>query len=133
MRYLSLGEVVDLHQALIDQTGGATGIRDLGGLESALAQPRATFARQDLHATVAQKAAALGFSLTLNHPFVDGNKRVAHAAMEVFLLLNGQELVSTVDEQERMMLALAAGQTTREQLTAWIEHYAKPISGRSDV
>ena len=85
MRYLSLGEVVNLHQALLAQTGGASGIRDLGGLESALAQPRATFGGTDLHPTVIDKAAALAFSLTMNHPFVDGNKRVSHAAMEVFL------------------------------------------------
>jgi death-on-curing protein len=131
MRYLSLGEIVDLHQALLDQTGGATGIRDLGGLESALAQPRATFDGADLHPTAVHKAAALGFSLTLNHPFVDGNKRVAHAAMEVFLLLNGRELVGTIDEQERLMLDLADGQITREELTAWLEQHTKPIAGSS--
>src|SRR6185436_514345 len=102
MRYLSLGEVVDLHQALLDQTGGAAGMRDLGGLESALAQPRVTFDGADLHPTVIHKAAALGFSLALNHPFVDGNKRLAHAAMEVFLLLNGQDLQGSIDEQERL-------------------------------
>ena len=101
MRYLSLGEVVDLHHALLDLTGGASGIRDLGGLESALAQPRVTFDGADLHPTVIDKAAALAFSLTLNHPFVDGNKRVAHATMEVFLSLNGVELLGTVDEHER--------------------------------
>jgi death-on-curing protein len=77
MRYLSLGEIVDLHQLLLNQTGGLAGIRDLGGLESALAQPRATFDGADLHPTIIQKAAALAFSLALNHPFVDGNKRVA--------------------------------------------------------
>jgi death-on-curing protein len=63
MRYLSLGEVVDLHQALLDQAGGAGGIRDMAGLESALAQPRATFDGVDLHPTTVQKAAALGFSV----------------------------------------------------------------------
>ena len=133
MRYLSFGEIVDLHQALFEQTGGATGLRDLGGLESALAQPRATFGGADLHQTIVQKAAALGFSLTLNHPFVDGNKRVAHAAMEVFLLLNGHELVGTVDEQERLMLDLADGQITREQLTEWLERHTRPIAGNSAV
>ena len=127
MRYLSLGEVVNLHQALLEQTGGAAGIRDLGGLESALAQPRATFGGTDLHQTAVQKAAALGFSLTLNHPFVDGNKRVAHAAMGVFLLLNGLELQGTVDEQERLMLDLAAGHLTREELAAWLEQHVHPI------
>jgi len=127
MRYLSLGDIVDLHQALLVQTGGAAGIRDLGGLESALAQPRATFGGNDLHPTITQKAAAPGFSLGLNHPFVDGNKRVAHAAMAVFLLLNGTELVATTDEQERMMLDLADGQCAREQLTAWLEKYTMAV------
>jgi death on curing protein len=133
MRYLSLGEIVDLHQALLDQTGGAAGIRDLAGLESALAQPRATFDGAALHPTAVQKAAALGFSVTLNHPFVDGNKRVAHAAMEVFLLLNGWELVGTIDEHERLMLDLAAGQLTRGQLTDWLEQHTKPIAGSPAV
>jgi death-on-curing protein len=133
MRYLSLGEIVDLHHALLDQTGGATGVRDLGGLESALAQPRATFGGQDLHPTIVQKAAALGFSLTLNHPFVDGNKRVAHAAIEVFLVLNGLELVGTVDEQERLILNLAEGRITHEQLTTWLEEHTKPAAGDSAV
>jgi death-on-curing protein len=127
MRYLSLGEIVDLHQALLEQTGGATGIRDLGMLESALAQPRATFGGTNLHPTLIAKAAALGFSLALNHPFVDGNKRVAHASMEVFLALNGIELSATVDEQEHLMLNLADGQMTREQLTHWLENHVKPI------
>ena len=127
MRYLSLGEVVDLHRALLDRSGGATGIRDLGALESALAQPRATFGGTDLHPTAVPKAATLAFSLTLNHPFVDGNKRVAHAAMEVFLLLNGLELHGTVDEQERLMLDLAAGRLTREQLVTWLEDHVNPV------
>jgi death-on-curing protein len=122
MRYLSLGEVVDLHQALLEQTGGATGIRDLGMLESALAQPRATFGGTDLHPTLIAKAAAPGFSRALNHPFVDGNKRVAHAAMEVFLVLNGLELSGAVDEQERLMLDLAAGRLTRDELS-YLEEY----------
>ena len=126
MRYLSLGEIVDLHQALLAQTGGATGIRDLGMLESALAQPRATFGGADLHPTLIQKAAALAFSLTLNHPFVDGNKRVAHAAMELFLLLNGLDLNATIDEQERLMLDLADGRITREQLTLWLDDHVTP-------
>ncbi len=126
MRYLSLGEIVDLHQALLAQTGGATGIRDLGMLESALAQPRATFGGADLHPTLIQKAAALAFSLTLNHPFVDGNKRVAHAAMDVFLLLNGLDLDATIDEQERLMLDLADGRITRQQLILWLDNHVTP-------
>jgi len=81
MRYLTLGEVVELHRAVIEKTGGTAGIRDLGALDSALAQPQATFDGVDLHPSLADKAAALCFSLVRNHPFLDGNKRVGHAAM----------------------------------------------------
>jgi death-on-curing protein len=119
MRYLTLGEVVDLHRAVIEATGGAAGIRDLGGLESALAQPRASFGGVDLHASLTDKAAALCFSLVNNHAFIDGNKRIAHAATEAFLILNGSEIDASVDEQERLMLDLASAQLTREQLATW--------------
>ena len=66
------------------------------------------------------KAAALCFSLVNNHPFVDGNKRVGHAATETFLILNGSEIEASVDEQERLMLELASGRLTRDQLAAWL-------------
>jgi death-on-curing protein len=125
MRYLTLGEVVALHRAILEGSGGAPGIRDLGALESALAQPRVSFDGADLHSSLHAKAAALGFSLALNHPFLDGNKRVAHAAMEAFLMLNGSEIVAPVDEQERVMLDLAAGLVTREQLADWLEQHFK--------
>jgi death on curing protein len=121
MRYLTLGEVVALHRAVIESSGGGTGLRDMGALESALAQPRATFDGIDLHPTITGKAAALAYSLALNHPFVDGNKRVAHAAMEVFLQLNGVRLEAGIDEQERLFLELAAGQYSRSALQDWLE------------
>jgi death-on-curing protein len=125
MRYLTLGEVVDLHQRLLTQTGGASGIRDLGLLESALAQPKATFGGADLHRTVVDKAAALGFALVANHAFVDGNKRVGHAAMEVFLILNDYEIDASVAEQERLMLDVAAGTLDRPALAHWLSTHAK--------
>lgn len=127
MRYLTLGEVVALHRAILEGSGGASGIRDLGALESALARPRATFGGADLHPSLHAKAAALGFSLALNHPFLDGNKRVAHAAMEAFLMLNGSEIVAVVDEQERLMLDLAAGLVTREQLAEWLAKHLQSL------
>jgi death-on-curing protein len=101
-------------------------LRDLNGLESALAQPKATFEGRDLYPTLHEKAAALGFSLVRNHPFVDGNKRVAHAAMETFLLLNGRQLEASVEEQERLMTDLAAGQVEREQLVSWLDAHTSP-------
>ena len=123
VRYLSLGEVVELHRLVVAQAGGAAGLRDLGALESAVAQPRATFAGTELYPSLAEKAAALGYSLALNHPFIDGNKRVAHAALETFLVLNGRELEAGVDDAERTILALAAGALTREQFVAWVTRH----------
>jgi death-on-curing protein len=121
MRHLTLGEVVALHRAILVATGGAEGLRDLGSLESALAQPKATFDGTDLYPSIVDKASALGFGLAMNHPFVDGNKRIAHAAMAVFLDLNGFVIEATVDEQERLMLDLAAGQVSRTALTSWVQ------------
>ena len=125
MRYVTLAEVVDLHRRLFQATGGAPGIRDLGALESAVAQPKATFGGVDLYPALVEKAAALCFSLVLSHPFVDGNKRVGHAAMETFLVLNGAEIEARVDDQERLMLDLAAGGIGRSQLTDWLRQQLK--------
>jgi death-on-curing protein len=120
MRYLTLEEVLELHRLVLEQSGGASGLRDLGTLESAVAQPGMTFAGQDLYPTAVEKASALAFSLVMNHPFVDGNKQVGHAALETFLVLNGSELRAAVEEQERVMLELAAGTLKREEFTEWV-------------
>ena len=123
MRYLSLQEVISLHSLLIAQSGGSTGLRDRGALESAVAQPEASFSGEELYPDLATKAAALGHSLIQNHPFVDGNKRVGHAAMEVFLLLNGQEIDASVDEQETIIIEVASGKISRIELSAWISKH----------
>ncbi len=120
MRFLTLTEVLELHRRAIVQAGGAEGVRDLGLVESAVVQPQMTFAGTELYPTIEAKAAAICFSLVKNHPFVDGNKRVGHAAMETFLALNGFELASEVDDAERTMLSLAADTLSREELVAWI-------------
>jgi death-on-curing protein len=120
MRYLSLVEVLEIHRRVLAQSGGAGGVRDLGAIESALAQPQMAFGGQALYPTIEAKAAAICFSLVMNHPFVDGNKRVGHAAMETFLVLNGFELRATVDDVEQVILQLAAGDLTRDELLAWV-------------
>ena len=120
IRYLTLAEVVDRHRRLLKAAGGAPRIRDLGALEAAIAQPKATFGGMDLYPTLVEKAAALCLSLVLDHPFVDGNKRVGHAAMETFLV--------GVDEQERLMLDLAAGRVDRSRLTDWVRRHLKPLA-----
>jgi death-on-curing protein len=125
-RYLTFAEVLELHQSVLERWGGAGGIRDINALESALAQPRQSFGEVDLYPTLASKAAALCFSLVLNHPFIDGNKRIGHAAMEVFLMVNGQELRASVDAQEHTMLDLAAGQLTRDAFLEWVQQHITP-------
>src|SRR5438477_8086211 len=128
MRYVTLGEVVELHRRLLQATGGAPGIRDVGALESAVAQPKATFDGSDLYATLIEKAAALAFSLVQNHPFADGNKRVGHAAMETFLVLNGSEIDAPIAEHERLMLDLAAGRIGRSHLVDWLRQHIKTLA-----
>jgi len=120
MRYLILKEIIELHAHIIQQSGGANGVRDLGALESALAQPRMTFDGEELYPTIVGKASSLGFSLIQNHPFVDGNKRIGHASMEIFLVLNGYEIEATVDEQENVILRVASGEFNRERFTNWL-------------
>lgn len=119
MRYLTISEVLALHVRVVKQSGGSAGLRDRGSLESCVAQPHQSFGGEELYPSLAEKAAALGFFLIANHPFVDGNKRIGHAAMEVMLVLNGFELDAGVDEQERVILAVAAGSLEREAFTAW--------------
>jgi death-on-curing protein len=121
IRYLTLAEVLSLHADLLASSGGAAGIDDLGRVQAALAQPMATFDGAELYPTVVAEAGAMGFSLIQGHPFVDGNKRIGHAAMEVFLVLNGFEIVASTDDQETMVLAVAAGSANRLELTAWLE------------
>ena len=125
IRYLTLEEVLELHRLALEQAGGLPGVRDLGGLESALAQPQMAFGGQELYPSLAEKAAALGFSLVCNHPFVDGNKRVGHAAMETFLVLNGWELSASLNEQEQVMLRLAGGSLRREEFTVWVQAHLR--------
>jgi death-on-curing protein len=127
MRYLNASEILEAHRQIIEATGGSHGCRDLGAVESAVAQPHMTFGGEDLYPTLAEKAAALGFSLIKNHPFVDGNKRIGHAATELFLFLNGHEIVAEVNEQEQTILALASSEMEREGFVAWLQKHIRSV------
>lgn len=126
VKYISLDEVIWLHERVIARSGGGAGIRDRGSLDACLNQPRMTFGGQDLYPSLPDKAAALAFSLVRNHPFVDGNKRIGFASLEVFLKRNGHELEIEVDDGEVTFLALAAGELSREQLVEWITQHLVP-------
>ncbi len=128
IRYLTLAEVLEIYVRVMAISGGATGIQDMDALASAIMQPQMTFGGQDLYSTLSEKAAALGHGLILNHSFIDGNKRIGHAAMEVFLMLNGYEIEAPGEEQEKVILSVAAGKMNRSALAAWLDQHIKPIS-----
>jgi death-on-curing protein len=127
VEYLSVEQVLDLHASQLRRYGGGTGLRDEGGLESALARPAMTFDGEDLYDDLADKAAALMHSLALNHPFVDGNKRVAAHAAIVFVELNGRECLATPDELVDITLATAEGKVAVEALAIWFRQRARSI------
>ena len=126
MRFLSTFKVLELHHRLIEKSKGIAGVRDFSLLESALAQPRMTFDGSELYPTLEEKAVALAFSLIKNHPFVDGNKRIGHAVMEVFLVQNGFEIHATTDDQEATILKIASGELSREDFVDWLRSRLVP-------
>lgn len=117
--YLSVEQVLELHRQLAAEFGGARGLRDRGALEAAVARPRMTFGGEDLYPALPEKAAALAHSLVLNHPFMDGNKRVGAMAAELFLVINDAELRATDEELTAITLETAAGKVTAEALAIW--------------
>lgn len=123
MKKLTKEQILLLQQDLIEQTGGTAGLRDEGLLESALFTPFQSFDGNDMFPSLQQKAARLGFGLIQNHPFVDGNKRIGAHAMLVFLSLNGVELVYTQQELSSMILDVAAGKQSFEDMVVWIQQH----------
>lgn len=123
-KFLSVESVLLVHRRVIEEFGGDPGLRDRGLLESAVAMPHSSFAGEYLHSGMAEIAAAYHFHLCSNHPFVDGNKRVAVAAAELFLLVNGVELAATDKELEEMTLGVAGGKLSKE---AVVEFYKNQL------
>jgi len=119
--FLDLVDVLRIHDRQIQKFGGTSGVRDLGLLESALAQPQATFSGQFLHATIWEQAAAYLFHLAMNHPFLDGNKRTAFAVMDTFLRLNGFVLTLTQSQKYELVLEVVEGTLGKEDLAIQLE------------
>ena len=117
---LSKSQILLMHEQLIAQTGGSTGLRDEGMLDSALNAPFQTFGGEDVYPSLEQKATRLCFGLVKNHPFVDGNKRIGAHVMLVFLALNGIELQYTQTELSDIILQLAANTIQSSDLLNWI-------------
>lgn len=123
MKKLTKEQVILLHRELIEETGGADGIRDEGLLESALSAPFQSFDGMDSFPSTQQKAARPGFGLIKNHAFVDGNKRIGTHVMLVFLALNGIELEYTQEELSNIILRVASGDCAFESLLKWIVNH----------
>lgn len=109
-----------LHAAVLAEHGGMEGMRDEGLLESALARPKNLFAYEGI-SSPSRLAAAYAVGVSRNHPFVDGNKRAAFISMALFLALNGSRLRAEQVDATNIMLRLAAGEISEEELTTWIK------------
>lgn len=126
-RYLSVPEALYIHSDLIEEYGGAHGVRDMGALESALYRPQSGY-----YEDLIEEACALLESLAMNHPFVDGNKRVAFGAMEVFLMLNDHEVIGDSMAIYRHFIKLfETGNFRLAELQAYLRPKIKPIKGRA--
>ena len=122
---VSKEQVISLHERLIEVTGGSNGIREEGMLDSAFANPFQSFGEEELYPSVQAKAAQLCFGIVKNHPMVDGNKRLGAHVMLVFLALNGYELSYSQEELSDIILSLASGKISSEDILRWIINHEK--------
>jgi len=124
VHFLELDDVMEIHSEQIANYGGSDGLRDRGLLESALAQPEASFGGQYLHTDIYEMAAAYLFHLVLNHPFLDGNKRVALECSLVFLEINDIPIEASDDELVDLTLAAAMGEFPKQRIAQFFRDHA---------
>ena len=121
--FLTLDDILESHLNQIDTYGGCHGIRDIGLLESAIAQPEASFGGQYLHADIFEMAAAYLYHLVMNHPFVDGNKRVGLEAALIFLEINNENLKASDQELVDLVLKTTAGQVGKREIAEFFRSH----------
>ncbi|MGD0580470.1 MAG: type II toxin-antitoxin system death-on-curing family toxin [Bryobacteraceae bacterium] len=125
--FLTLDEILEIHEQQIERYGGSPGVRDAAGLESAVATPRATFGGESLHASIPAMAAAYLFHLCQNHPFLDGNKRTGANAAITFLLMNTWEPMFEEPEFVDLVVAVASGGVSKPALIEIFESRCRPL------
>ena len=118
--YLSIEQLLHIHEKQLRAFGGGSGVRDRSGLEAAVGRPRMTFGGEDLYPDLAAKAAALMHPLVMNHPFVDGNKRVGAMAAELMLAANGHDVEAADGELAELTFTVARGEVPAEELAIWL-------------
>ncbi|MCJ7652708.1 MAG: type II toxin-antitoxin system death-on-curing family toxin [Actinobacteria bacterium] len=123
--FLSIDNILSIHARMIDEFGGLSGVADQGLLESAVAMPSAGFAGEFLHKNLPAMAAAYLFHICKNHPFFDGNKRVAVVASEIFLNINGMQLDVDNEELKQLCLGVAAGEISKDETVTFFEKHAR--------
>jgi death on curing protein len=125
VRYLTFEEITQAHQKLLNQYGGSAGIRDRGLLDSAIHRPQAVVFGEDAYPKIHDKAAAICHSLIFNHPFVDGNKRIAFAACHLTLLFNGWELTATSEEIYPFLIEAIKTHLDWKEISDWLKQHSK--------
>ena len=123
MLFLTVDDIIESHQNQIDTYGGSYGIRDIGLLESAIGQPEASFGGEYLHADIFEMAAAYIYHLVMNHPFVDGNKRVGLEAALIFLEINNENLNASDEELVDLVLKTTAGQVGKREIAEFFRFH----------
>lgn len=124
---ITLQQTEAIHQLLIENFGGGNGIRDINGLESALARPFQQFDGVDLYETIILKSSALVESILINHPFIDGNKRTGYTLLRYFLLSNHLDIEASQDGKYEFIIAIASGKIKFDEIAVWLEKHVKNI------
>jgi len=127
MKWIELETVLEIHNSVIESTGGSYGVRDKNILESALLSPLATFDGQELYPEIFMKVAVLMFGIANNHPFLDGNKRTAFVVALTIFAVNGYEFEFTQEEVVSFMLSVAKGSSSYQQICKWFRDHALSV------
>lgn len=128
IKFLSVDQVLFIHDQAVKRFGGSFGVRDLGLIESAIGRPQSSFGGQYLYENIFDMAAALLQSLLKNHPFVDGNKRTALTSAGIFLKKNGWNLINSHDEEVEFAVSVDNEHLSIDQISSWLKEHSKKAS-----
>lgn len=122
---ISVKQAIEIHEVVVKEYGGAKGIRDLRLLESALARPFQTFGSEDLYPDLFTKSAAIGESIIINHPFIDGNKRTGYVLMESILRFGNIRINASNDDLYNFVISISTGEKKFEEIVQWLRENTK--------